>query len=969
MCRRATAPLWGTLKELREVVALAESGRLSPIPLQFAPLDQINEVYRAVKQGVVEGRTVITPRRRHDSGHSEQAADRIGWHPLADVWDTEVSAHATGTRRLLRAWRDCRSPFVSDSRHLAGELMPIPFWSGPIETTLAGLSARPEGLTQIEADRRRLRFGPNRSANTRTITPLGLLLNQFRSPLVLLLLFAMTLSLFLGETTDGVIVLAIVLGSALLGFLQEYRASTAVAKLLAVIQTKVNVVRDGREVELGQDALVPGDVIVLAAGAAVPADCRLLHSTDLFVDESTLTGESYPSEKGAGDLPDETPLAKRSNALFQGSHVVSGSGRALVVQTGASTVFGGIAERLRLRPPETEFEGGLRRFGGLLIQITLLLVIAIFGINVYLHRPVVDSFLFALALAVGLTPELLPAIVSLTLARGAQQMAASRVIVRRLNSIEDFGSMDVLCSDKTGTLTEGVVRVHAALDADGSPSDAVLLYAQLNATFESGFPNPIDEALRQLPCPQLAAYAKVDEVPYDFIRKRLSVVVEQTTPSRDTHRHTMITKGALRNVMEVCVDAQARTESGAGTVPIAEVGAALQATFEAYSEQGYRVLGIAVRDVTDDPIINRDDEQQMTFIGFLLLEDPPKAGALDAIVELRHLGVALKIITGDNRLVAGRMGRQMGVERPAVLTGQELGGLSDTALLQRVGDVDIFAETEPNQKERILAALRKAGHVVGYLGDGINDASALHIADVGISVEGAVDVAKEAADIVLLERDLGVLAQGVRLGRQTFANTLKYVFITTSANFGNMVSMAGASLFLPFLPLLPKQILLNNFLSDVPSMTIATDNVDREQVDRPRRWNIRFIRNFMLMFGLVSSVFDYLTFGALLYGLRATEREFQTGWFVESLMTELFIVLVIRTQRPFFRSRPGRLVLTATLLVAGTTIFLPYTPLAALFGFVPLPPLFVLLLLAITGGYLVASELVKGWFFRRFTQQ
>ena len=842
-----------------------------------------------------------------------------------------------------------------------------PFWSAPIETVLADLAARPDGLSQIEADERLLRLGPNRRSDGGAITPLGLLLNQFRSPLVILLLFAMTLSLFLGETTDGVIVLAIVLGSALLGFLQEYRAGHAVARLLAVIQTRVTVLRDGREVDLPQDVLVPGDVVVLAAGAAVPADCRIIHSTDLFVDESTLTGESYPAEKGAGDLPGDTPLAKRSNALFQGSHVVSGTGRAVVVQTGAHTVFGEIAERLRLRPPETEFERGLRRFGGLLIQITMILVIAIFGINVFLQRPVVDSFLFALALAVGLTPELLPAIVSLTLARGAQQMAASRVIVRRLNSIEDFGSMNVLCSDKTGTLTEGVVRLHAALDADGGASDELLLFAQLNAGFESGFPNPIDEALRRLPCPDRGAYAKVDEVPYDFIRKRLSVVVKGTAASADTYPHTMITKGALRNVLDVCVDAQTQIGPGAArTVPIAEVRLALQERYEVYSEQGYRVLGVAVRDVTDDPIINKDDEQQMTFIGFLLLEDPPKAGALDAIAELKRLGVALKLITGDNRLVAGRMGRHMGLERPTVLTGEELRGLSDTALLQRVGEVDIFAETEPNQKERILAALRKAGNVVGYLGDGINDASALHTADVGISVESAVDVAKEAADIVLLERDLGVLAQGVRLGRQTFANTLKYVFITTSANFGNMVSMAGASLFLPFLPLLPKQILLNNFLSDFPSMTIATDSVDREQVDRPRRWDIRFIRNFMLVFGLVSSVFDYLTFGALLYWLRATEREFQTGWFIESLMTELFIVLVVRTRGRFYRSRPGRLLLISTLLVAGTTVFLPYTPLGALFGFVPLPPQFVLLLVGITGGYLVASEMIKAWFFRRF---
>ena len=457
----------------------------------------------------------------------------------------------------------------------------------------------------------------------------------------------------------------------------------------------------------------------------------------------------------------------------------------------------------------------------------------------------------------------------------------------------------------------------------------------------------------------------MDEVPYDFIRKRLSVVVE-TGPSDDVRRHTMITKGALRNVLDACIDARTGAPGFERTVPIGDVSADVQRQFEAYSADGYRVLGVACRDVTGDPIINKDDERQMTFMGFLLLEDPPKKGALEAIDELKRLGVSLKIITGDNRLVAGRMGRSIGLERPSVVTGEALRTLSDTALVRRVTEVDIFAETEPNQKERILTALRKAGNVVGFLGDGINDASALHAADVGISVESAVDVAKEAADIVLLERDLGVLAQGVRLGRQTFANTLKYVFITTSANFGNMVSMAGASLFLPFLPLLPKQILLNNFLSDVPSMLIATDNVDIEQVNHPRRWNIRFVRNFMLVFGLVSSVFDYLTFGALLYWLRATEGAFQTGWFIESLMTELFIVLVIRTRRPFFRSRPGTLLLAATLVVACTTVFLPYTRLGALFGFVPLPPTFVLSVLAITGGYLVASEAVKGWFFRRF---
>ena len=577
---------------------------------------------------------------------------------------------------------------------------------------------------------------------------------------------------------------------------------------------------------------------------------------------------------------------------------MSGSGRAVVVQTGANTVFGAIAERLKLRPPETEFERGLRLFGGLLIQITLLLVLAIFGINVYLHRPVVDSFLFALALAVGLTPELLPAIVSLTLARGAQQMAASHVIVRRLNSIEDFGSMNVLCSDKTGTLTEkGVVRLHAALDTDGNASDDVLLFAQLNAVFESGFPNPIDDALRHLPCPTLEAYAKVDEVPYDFIRKRLSVVVRRTATSDGTDRHTMITKGALRNVLAACADARTLPASGvARTVSIDEVRGALQERFEAFSEQGYRVLGVAIRDVTEDPIINKDDERQMSFIGFLLLEDPPKAGALEAIAELEQLGVALRIITGDNRLVAARIGRYMGVERPSVLTGDALLALSDMALMQRAGEVDIFAEIEPNQKERIMQRSGRPATWSATWATGSTTPGRSTPPMSGSPSRAPWTSPRRRPTSSCLERDLDVLAQGVEEGRQTFANTLKYVFMTTSANFGNMFSMAGASLFLPFLPLLPKQILLNNFLSDMPAMTIATDDVDREWMERPRRWDIRYVRNFMMVFGLVSSVFDYLTFGALLWWVRRRRRSSGRGGLSSRCMTELAVALVVRTR-------------------------------------------------------------------------
>ena len=828
-----------------------------------------------------------------------------------------------------------------------------------IEQALQQVRSRSEGLTSGEAAERLAGAGMN---VRRTGEGAGrLLLNQFRNPLVILLLVAMTISSFLGDRMDSLIVLTVVLMSTLLGFWQEYRAANAVAALLAVIQVKARVLRDGKETELPTDEVVAGDVVLLSAGDTIPGDGLLLESKDLFVDESALTGESYPAEKKTGTVAATARLGERANAVFEGTHVVSGTARVLIMKTGTETEFGGISARLRLRAPQTDFERGLRRFGEMLLRVTLVFVITLFAINVYFHRPVLEAFMFALALAVGMTPELLPAIVSITLARGAQRMAQEHVIVRRLAAIENFGSMNVLCSDKTGTLTEGRVKLQAAYDARGTRSEDVRLHAVLNATFESGFTNPIDEALRSQPGIDLAGYTKCDEVPYDFIRKRLSIVVEHADVNR---RHLMITKGAFDNVLAVCT----RVAAEGGETGMDGMREALRQRFAEYCNAGHRVLGIATRDVTGDPVIDKSDEQEMTFLGFLLFDDPPKAGAEAAIEELRRLGVGFKVITGDNRLVAQRLGGLMGIEKPDVLTGEALREMSDAALINRVGAADIFAEIEPNQKERIIIALRKAGHVVGYLGDGINDASALHAADVGISVDGAVDVAKEAADIVLLERNLGVLARGVSNGRITFANTLKYIFITTSANFGNMFSMAGASLFLPFLPLLPKQILLNNFLSDLPALAIATDAVDPGQVQRPRRWDHRFIRRFMIAFGLVSSVFDYVTFGVLLLVLRVSEAQFQTGWFLESLMTELFIIMVIRTQRSIFHSKPGRLLTTLTLVVAGAASFLPYTELGAVFGLVPLPWEVMLTLLGITALYLFTSEVIKRVMFARLEQ-
>src|SRR5512136_892534 len=831
-----------------------------------------------------------------------------------------------------------------------------PFWSVPSLELLQQFQTTPQGLMSDEIQQRLLRYGSNLLKPKKKSDALTLLLAQFKSPIILILIFAAGLSLFLRDPIDAVIILVIVLVSGFLGFWQEWGAVNAVEKLYAIVQIKATVVRDGDLKEVPIEEVVPGDIVFIKASDVIPGDCLLLESKDLFVDEATLTGETYPVEKSIGILPVETPLSQRTNSLFMGTHVVSGSARAVVVRTGKETEFGKVSERLKLRPPETEFERGVRRFGYLLMEVTLVLVIAVFAINVYFARPVLESFLFALALAVGLTPQLLPAIISINLAHGAKRMALNKVIVKRLASIENFGSMNVLCSDKTGTLTEGVVKLHSALNVDGHESEKVLFYAFLNASYETGFMNPIDEAIRKHRPLDLSGYKKLDEVPYDFIRKRLSILISKG----DTH--LVVTKGALSNVLAVCSSA----EIAEGTiVDIVTIKEQVQQHFEEFSRKGFRTLGVAYKDVGSDRVITREQEADMTFLGFLILFDPPKTGITETIRELKHLGVSLKIITGDNRLLAANVSQQVELLNPQFLTGEDLHEMSDEALLKRVNEVDVFAEVEPNHKERLIVALKKAGHVVGYIGDGINDASAIHAADVGISVESAVDVAKEAADIVLLERDLGVLVQGVKEGRMTFANTLKYVFMATSANFGNMFSMAGVSLFLPFLPLLPKQVLLTNLLTDFPEMTIATDSVDRELIEKPRRWDLKFIRNFMLTFGVLSSVFDYLTFGVLMLLLHAGPTLFRTGWFVESVISASVVVLVIRTRRPFFRSRPGKYLLTATLVTALLALALPFTPMGTLFGFAPIPLPYLLTLLFIVVLYIISAEVAKRYFYKR----
>jgi Mg2+-importing ATPase len=828
------------------------------------------------------------------------------------------------------------------------------FWSLPALRLLETLQTTPQGLTTEEARQRLDRYGPNLVKPKRRHDFTTLLWAQFKSPIILILAFAAVLSFFLHDASTAIIVLAIIVISGLLGFWQEYGAMNAVDKLVSLVQVKATVLRDGNSVELPTENIVSGDIVILRAGDIIPGDCLLLESQDLFADEAVLTGETYPVEKAAGTLQAAISLKERRNTLFMGTHVVSGSAKAVVVNTGLQTEFGKIAQRLELRPPETDFERGVRRFGYLLMEITLLLVIAIFAINVYLARPILDSFLFSLALAVGLTPQLLPAIIGVNLAQGAKRMAQHKVIVKRLASIENFGSMNVLCSDKTGTLTEGKVQLHSVQDVEGHESEKVLLYAYLNATYETGYINPIDEAVRAYRKFDISAYKKLGEVPYDFVRKRVSVLVSVgDTPH-------VLTKGALPNVLAVCSLAEMSDNT---LVDLTSVQQKVQKRFEELSRKGFRTLGIAYRSIKADSI-TREDEADMVFLGFLIFFDPPKAGIVETLNRLKKLGISPKIITGDNQLVAESVAKQVGLTTEIVLAGQDLHQMSDEALLQQVNSIDVFAEVEPNHKERIILALMKTGNVVGYLGDGINDASALHAADIGISVDSAVDVAKEAADIVLLDKDLNVLVQGVEEGRKTFANTLKYVFMATSANFGNMFSMAGASIFLTFLPLLPKQILLTNLMTDMPEMTIATDSVDKELLDQPRRWNIRFIRNFMITFGILSSVFDYLTFAVLLFVLHAGADLFRTGWFVESVISASLVVLVIRSRRLFFKSRPSRYLLMTTLIIAALTLVVPFTPLGVVFGFVKLPLSFILLMLVIVALYILAAELAKRVFYR-----
>ncbi len=814
----------------------------------------------------------------------------------------------------------------------------------------------------VQARRRLQQHGPNVLAAETGPGPWRLLARQYSSPLVLILVIAAGISAGIGEWTESAIILAIVAASTLLGFRQEYMAARALQALRRRLVLRVTTIRGGAPRQIEASALVPGDVILLSAGNLIPADGLILEARDFLVSQAALTGESFPVEKHAGLVAPDAGLAERSNAAFLGSSVRSGTARMVIVATGRDTALGAIAGRLGTAEPETDFERGIRQYGYLLARVMMVIVTLVLTTNLLLHRPLIESLLFSVALAVGLTPELLPAILSVTMSAGARHMAGKGVIVRRPSAIEGLGSVDILCTDKTGTLTRGVVALDAATDPAGQPSDRVFGLALINAHLETGIVNPLDEAIvasaatrgQPLPSPP-----KIDEIPYDFLRKRLTIVIDLV----DEPDHLIITKGAFDTVLACCN----QIAVGAGAEPLDDAGRArLTAFYARKGGEGFRVLGVASRRLPPRPRYLPADETRMVFEGFLLFFDPLKEGIVENLHRLQALGVAVTLITGDNRHVAAHVAQAVGLKGP-LITGADLARTRDEALWHLAETTAIFAEVDPQQKERIVRALQVRGHRVAYLGDGINDAPALRRADVGISVDQAVDVARDSADVVLVERDLGVLAQGITDGRLTFANTLKYISITTSANFGNMVSMAIGTLFLPFLPLLAAQILLNNFLSDLPSLAISTDKVDPEAVQKAPRWNVRQVRTDMIVFGLVSTGFDLLTFVMLTQLFHTPEALFQSAWFLISLLTELAVVLVLRSRRWFWQSAPSRVLSLTTALVATLAVGLPYLGLPEdWIGFVPLPGAVLAGSLAIVLAYVVTTELAKHLRYRLF---
>lgn len=876
-----------------------------------------------------------------------------------------------------------------------------------IDELFARLKASRSGLTSEEVESRLELYGYNEVAKRKKRTAVVEFAFHFKSPLIVILLLAGLVSVFFQEVLNAAIIFSIVLLSVVLDFYQESKAEKAAEMLKERVTTTATVLRDGVKREVKLSEIVPGDIVYLSAGDVVPADARVIEAKDFFVNQSALTGESFPVEKTAMQPKLECEsITERSNYIFLGTSVVSGSAIAVVVKTGSLTEYGKIAKKLVERYPETEYERGLRRFGFLIMQVTFFLVMFVFFVNVFLKGQalqaqqsllftvalavglipevagllppllqmilavntaisgqVLESLLFSVALAVGLTPELLPMILSVNLSKAALTMSKRGVIVKRLASIQNFGSMNVLCTDKTGTLTENRVTLVLHVDFEGNEDEKVLLYSFLNSYYQTGLKSPLDEAILRHENVDVDAkgYQKIDEIPFDFTRKRVSVVADDQRGDR-----LLITKGAPDEIIKVCSYCELADR-------VVDMTSDLQKKIEQkyydLSSEGFRVLGISYKWIKKEkPVYSVNDESELVFLGYVVFLDPPKKTVKKSLRLLSKAGVELKILTGDNEIVTRKLCEQLGFEIKGVVLGSEIVGMPDDALKVVVEEANVFARVTPQQKDRIMNALKSNGHVVGFLGDGINDAPSLRTADVGISVDNAVDIAKESADIILLRKDLTVLVKGVLEGRKTFGNTMKYILMGTSSNFGNMFSAAGASLFLPFLPMAPVQILLNNLLYDASESTIPTDNVDPEYTEKPKRWDISFIRRFMLFIGPMSSIFDFLTFFIMLTVFAAGESLFQTGWFIESLVTQTLVIFFIRTSKtPFYKSKPSKLLIVSSLAVVVFALIIPFTPLGELFGFEPPPLLFYIILVGLVSTYLLLVEIIKKWFYKRYT--
>lgn len=825
---------------------------------------------------------------------------------------------------------------------------------------LEKLKTSEKGLTEEEAEKRLEEFGPNEPAKKEKHTIFFQIFSKFVNPLVIVLLIIAGFSLFFGEKASAILVILMAVLSVFLSFIQEYRANKGAEKLSEMVSATATVLRDGKAREVKIKGIVPGDIIDLFAGDMIPADLRIISCKDLSINQSSLTGESFPADKVPNPIqPKSHSPGDLTNIAFMGSSVVSGTGIGVVIKTGMSTQFGAISKKLASRPIETGFDKGIKKFTWLMIRLMIVLVVVIFAINAHWKHNVIQALLFSLAVAVGLTPEMLPMLVAINLSKGAIAMSRKDVIVKRLNSIQNFGAMDVLCTDKTGTLTLDSIVIEHHCDVVRQEDDSVLQLAYISSFYQTGLKNILDKAILEHEEIEISHYKKIDEIPFDFSRKMMSVIVGSQNV------HTVITKGAPEEIFKRCTKYYLDGEiEDLNDLILTD----LKEEYDNLSSEGFRVLAVAYKELNaNKEVYSRDDESNLILKGYIAFLDPPKPSAKETIEAIRDLGIEVKVLTGDNELVANKICSEVGINVKGLMTGEQIEQLSSGELKLNVKDVSVFARLSPIQKERIIHALHENGHTVGYLGDGINDAPALKASDVGISVNNAVDIAKESADVILLQKSLMVLRDGVMEGRRTFGNILKYIKMGASSNFGNMLSMTGASILLKFLPMLPIQILLNNFLYDLSQVSIASDEVDDDYLLKARPWNVDYIRKFILYFGPISSIFDFITFGVLVWFFHATPALFHTGWFLESLCTQTFVIHVIRTGKvPFIESKPSQFLIFTSIYIGTIGLLIPYTIFSEYFKFVVPPPSFILILILIVVAYLVTVQLAKKWFIKRY---